>query len=61
MPQKKRRAQIYVEATNRALPGHSARARAPSTPATASTRARGLYESGARDIIDYVLKINAGS
>ena len=38
--QKKRRAQIYVEATNLALAGHPAAKRCASTPATASTRAR---------------------
>ncbi len=58
--QKKRRAQIYVEATNRALEGIPPTWCA-STPATASTKARAFTKPRLSDIIEYVLKINAGS
>ena len=58
--QKKRRAQIYVEATNRALAGI-----APETvrfhTCYGINEGPRLYEAGLADIIEFVLKINAGS
>jgi hypothetical protein len=57
--QKKRRAEIYVEATNVALNGIPAEMVA-STPATASTKAPPL-RSQPRRRHRYMLKINAGS
>jgi 5-methyltetrahydropteroyltriglutamate--homocysteine methyltransferase len=58
--QKKRRAEIYVEATNRALAG------IPSDMVRFHTcyginEGPRLYEAALADIIEYVLKINAGS
>ena len=58
--QKKRRAEIYVEATNRALAG------IPSDMVRFHTcyginEGPRLYEAALSDIIEYVLKINAGS
>jgi 5-methyltetrahydropteroyltriglutamate--homocysteine methyltransferase len=58
--QKKRRAQIYVEATNRALAGIPAEMVRFHTCYGINEGPR-LYEAALSDIIDYVLKINAGS
>ena len=58
--QKKRRAEIYVEATNAALAAFRQSAFA-STPATASTRGRASMRRSLAETIEYVLKINAGS
>ena len=60
--QMRRRAEIYVEATN-SWPASRAlrRRRCAFTPVTASMRGPRLYEAALSDIIDYVLKINAGS
>jgi 5-methyltetrahydropteroyltriglutamate--homocysteine methyltransferase len=58
--QKKRRAQIYVEATNRALAGIPADKVRFHTCYGINEGPR-LYEAGLADIIEYVLKINAGS
>jgi 5-methyltetrahydropteroyltriglutamate--homocysteine methyltransferase len=58
--QKKRRAQIYVEATNRALEGIPADMVRFHTCYGINEGPR-LYEAALSDIIEYVLKINAGS
>jgi len=58
--QKKRRAQIYVEATNRALQGIPAEMVRFHTCYGINEGPR-LYEAALSDIIEYVLKINAGS
>ncbi len=58
--QKKRRAQIYVEATNRALDGIPADMVRFHTCYGINEGPR-LYEAALSDIIEYVLKINAGS
>ena len=58
--QKKRRAQIYVEATNRALQGIPADMVRFHTCYGINEGPR-LYEAALSDIIEYVLKINAGS
>jgi 5-methyltetrahydropteroyltriglutamate--homocysteine methyltransferase len=58
--QKKRRAQIYVEATNRALQGIPAEMIRFHTCYGINEGPR-LYEAALSDIIEYVLKINAGS
>jgi 5-methyltetrahydropteroyltriglutamate--homocysteine methyltransferase len=58
--QKKRRAQIYVEASNRALSGIPAEKVRFHTCYGINEGPR-LYEAGLADIIEYVLKINAGS
>jgi 5-methyltetrahydropteroyltriglutamate--homocysteine methyltransferase len=58
--QKKRRAQIYVEATNRALEGISPDMVRFHTCYGINEGPR-LYEAALSDIIEYVLKINAGS
>ena len=58
--QKKRRAQIYVEATNRALQGIPADMVRFHTCYGINEGPR-LYEAALADIIEYVLKINAGS
>jgi 5-methyltetrahydropteroyltriglutamate--homocysteine methyltransferase len=58
--QKKRRAQIYVEATNRALEGVPADMVRFHTCYGINEGPR-LYEAALADIIEYVLKINAGS
>ena len=58
--QKKRRAQIYVEATNRALAGIPADKVRFHTCYGINEGPR-LYEAALADIIEYVLKINAGS
>jgi len=58
--QKKRRASIYVEATNRALEGVPADKVRFHTCYGINEGPR-LYEAALSDIIDYVLKINAGS
>jgi 5-methyltetrahydropteroyltriglutamate--homocysteine methyltransferase len=58
--QKKRRAQIYVEATNRALTGIPADIVRFHTCYGINEGPR-LYEAALSDIIGYVLKINAGS
>jgi 5-methyltetrahydropteroyltriglutamate--homocysteine methyltransferase len=58
--QKKRRAQIYVEATNRALQGIPAGMIRFHTCYGINEGPR-LYEAALSDIIEYVLKINAGS
>ena len=58
--QKKRRAQIYVEATNRALQGIPAEKVRFHTCYGINEGPR-LYEAALADIIEYVLKINAGS
>ena len=58
--QKKRRAQIYVEATNRALEGISPGMVRFHTCYGINEGPR-LYEAALSDIIEYVLKINAGS
>ena len=58
--QKKRRAQIYVEASNRALQGIPADMVRFHTCYGINEGPR-LYEAALSDIIEYVLKINAGS
>jgi 5-methyltetrahydropteroyltriglutamate--homocysteine methyltransferase len=58
--QKRRRAQIYVDATNRALAGIPAEKVRFHTCYGINEGPR-LYEAGLADIIEYVLKINAGS
>jgi 5-methyltetrahydropteroyltriglutamate--homocysteine methyltransferase len=58
--QKKRRAQIYVEATNRALEGIPAE-RVRFHTCYGINEGPRLYEAALSDIIEYVLKINAGS
>jgi 5-methyltetrahydropteroyltriglutamate--homocysteine methyltransferase len=58
--QKKRRAQIYVDATNRALQGIPADQVRFHTCYGINEGPR-LYEASLADIIEYVLKINAGS
>ena len=58
--QKKRRAQIYVEATNRALAGIPPDMVRFHTCYGINEGPR-LYEAALSDIIEYVLKINAGS
>jgi 5-methyltetrahydropteroyltriglutamate--homocysteine methyltransferase len=58
--QKQRRAQIYVEATNRALAGIPADKVRFHTCYGINEGPR-LYEASLADIIDYVLRINAGS
>ena len=58
--QKKRRAQIYVEASNRALAGIPAEMVRFHTCYGINEGPR-LYEAALSDIIEYVLKINAGS
>jgi 5-methyltetrahydropteroyltriglutamate--homocysteine methyltransferase len=58
--QKKRRADIYVEATNRALRGIPAEMVRFHTCYGINEGPR-LYEAALADIIAYVLKINAGS
>jgi 5-methyltetrahydropteroyltriglutamate--homocysteine methyltransferase len=58
--QKKRRAQIYVEASNRALAGIPAEKVRFHTCYGINEGPR-LYEAGLADIIEYVLKIDAGS
>ena len=58
--QKKRRAQIYVEATNRALEGIPADMVRFHTCYGINEGPR-LYEAALSDIIEYVLKIKAGS
>ena len=58
--QKKRRAEIYVEATNAALNGIPAGKVRFHTCYGINEGPR-LYEAALADIIDYVLKINAGS
>jgi 5-methyltetrahydropteroyltriglutamate--homocysteine methyltransferase len=58
--QKKRRAQIYVEAINAALAGIPAEYVRFHTCYGINEGPR-LYEAALKDIIDYVLQINAGS
>lgn len=58
--QKKRRAQIYVEASNRALAGIAPEKVRFHTCYGINEGPR-LYEASLADIIEYVLKINAGS
>ena len=58
--QKKRRAQIYVEAINAALKGIPAETVRFHTCYGINEGPR-LYEAGLADIIEYVLKIDAGS
>src|SRR5262245_12567939 len=58
--QKKRRAQIYVEASNRALEGIPAD-RVRFHTCYGINEGPRLYEAALSDIIEYVLKINAGS
>ncbi len=58
--QKKRRAEIYVEASNRALAGVPAEMVRFHTCYGINEGPR-LYEAALSDIIEYVLKINAGS
>ena len=58
--QKKRRAQIYVEASNRALEGVPAE-RVRFHTCYGINEGPRLYEAALADIIEYVLKINAGS
>jgi 5-methyltetrahydropteroyltriglutamate--homocysteine methyltransferase len=58
--QKKRRAEIYVEASNRALQGIPADMVRFHTCYGINEGPR-LYEAALSDIIEYVLKINAGS
>jgi 5-methyltetrahydropteroyltriglutamate--homocysteine methyltransferase len=58
--QKKRRASIYVEASNRALQGIPAEKVRFHTCYGINEGPR-LYEASLADIIEYVLKINAGS
>jgi 5-methyltetrahydropteroyltriglutamate--homocysteine methyltransferase len=58
--QKKRRAEIYVEATNRALQGIPLE-RVRFHTCYGINEGPRLYEASLAQIIDYVLKINAGS
>ena len=58
--QKKRRAEIYVEATNAALSGISAE-RVRFHTCYGINEGPRIYESNLPEIIGYVLKINAGS
>src|SRR4030095_9272180 len=58
--QKKRRAEIYVEATNVALSGIPAD-RVRFHTCYGINEGPRLYEAGLAEIIEYVLKINAGS
>jgi 5-methyltetrahydropteroyltriglutamate--homocysteine methyltransferase len=58
--QKKRRAEIYVEATNRALSGIPAEQVRFHTCYGINEGPR-IHEAALSDIIEYVLKINAGS
>ncbi len=58
--QKKRRAQIYVEASNRALAGIPVE-RVRFHTCYGINEGPRLYEAALADIIEYVLKINAGS
>ncbi|AMN43302.1 cobalamin-independent methionine synthase II family protein [Rhodoplanes sp. Z2-YC6860] len=58
--QKKRRAEIYVEATNRALQGIPPE-RVRFHTCYGINEGPRLYEASLAQIIDYVLKINAGS
>jgi 5-methyltetrahydropteroyltriglutamate--homocysteine methyltransferase len=58
--QKRRRAHIYVEATNRALRGIPAD-RVRFHTCYGINEGPRIYEAALSDIIDYVLKINAGS
>src|SRR5262249_18507106 len=58
--QKKRRAEIYVEATNEALSGIAAE-RVRFHPCYGLNEGRRIHESNLPEIIEYVLKINAGS
>jgi 5-methyltetrahydropteroyltriglutamate--homocysteine methyltransferase len=58
--QKKRRAEIYVEATNVALTGIPAE-RVRFHTCYGINEGPRIYEAGLADIIAYVLKINAGS
>ncbi|HXP73510.1 MAG TPA: cobalamin-independent methionine synthase II family protein [Stellaceae bacterium] len=58
--QKKRRAAIYVEASNEALKGISAE-RVRFHTCYGINEGPRLYEAALADIIDYMLKINAGS
>jgi 5-methyltetrahydropteroyltriglutamate--homocysteine methyltransferase len=58
--QKKRRAEIYVEATNRALQGIPAD-RVRFHTCYGINEGPRLYEAALSDIIEYVLKIDAGS
>ena len=58
--QKKRRAQMYVDATNRALAGIPADRIRFHTCYGINEGPR-LHEAGLADIIDYVFRINAGS
>jgi 5-methyltetrahydropteroyltriglutamate--homocysteine methyltransferase len=58
--QKKKRAQIYVDATNRALSGIGPEMVRFHTCYGINEGPR-LYEASLSDIIEYVLKINAGS
>jgi 5-methyltetrahydropteroyltriglutamate--homocysteine methyltransferase len=58
--QKKKRAQIYVEATNRALQGIPPE-RVRFHTCYGINEGPRLYEASLAQIIDYVLKINAGS
>jgi 5-methyltetrahydropteroyltriglutamate--homocysteine methyltransferase len=58
--QKKRRAQIYVEAINTALKGISPEYVRVNTCYGINEGPR-IYEAALKDIIEYVLQINAGS
>src|SRR4029077_18714135 len=58
--QKKRRAEIYVEATNEALSGIAAE-RVRFHTCYGINEGPRIHESNLPEIIDYVLKINAGS
>src|SRR4030095_3114629 len=58
--QKKKRAQIYVEAPNRALKGPPPE-RVRCHTCDGINEGPRLYEASLAQIIDYVLKINAGS
>lgn len=58
--QRKRRAEIYVEATNRALQGIPAEKVRFHTCYGINEGPR-IHEAALSDVIDYVLKINAGS
>ena len=58
--QKKRRAEIYVEATNAALSGIPAE-RVRFHTCYGINEGPRLYEASLAEIIEYVLKINAGS
>ena len=59
-PQKRRRAQIYVDATNAALKGISSD-RVRFHTCYGINEGPRIYEAALSDIIEYVLKINAGS